>query len=244
MTRREEILLQALGKIAKEYSSPERMASVIEHTLLKPNSGLEKALQVIEESSKYGFACAVLTPYHTRRVASAADDLGVKLCTVIGFPGGFQPLKAKLSEIEYVVDVVHGIDIVANIQAIVAGDLAEVERELGELVEYSKENGVDHVKVIVEAPLLDDNTLALAVRAVANAGADYVKTSTGVYSKGGDPLTVLRTSTLAREYNLMVKAAGGIRTAIDAFMALASGAHRLGTSSGPQVIETFKRLTQ
>lgn len=235
-------LIEALARVAREYGSAERLASVIEHTMLSPNKGVKEAMRIVDESSSYGFACAVLTPYHATKVAGYARDKGVELCAVIGFPGGFQPVSAKRAEIMHVASLVSGVDIVANIQALVDGDPGVAE-ELGELVDYAREAGVGHVKIIVEAPLLDDEALARAVEAVAEAGADYVKTSTGVYSKGGDPVTVLRTFQHAEGYGLKVKAAGGIRTALDALLALAAGAARLGTSSGPRVVETLERLT-
>ena len=235
-------MLEALERVIREYDSPGKIARVIDHTLLSPGSGLEKALQVVEDVGKYGFHCAMLSPYHVVKVQEAARNLGVKLCSVIGFPSGFPPLAAKRAELENIASIVDEVDIVANIQALIAGDSGIVEDELTDLVEVAKSQGVRVVKVIVEAPLLDDNTLALAVKTVASARADYVKTSTGVYSKGGDPMTVLRVSHLASQYSLKVKAAGGIRTGIDALLALASGADRIGTSSGPRVIESFKRL--
>ena len=235
-------LLESLEEVAARYRDPGELAAVIDHTLLQPGAGVDEALRVVEEASRYGFHCAMLSPYHAVRVAGEARSLGVRLCTVIGFPAGYSHGEAKLAELRYVSGSVEEVDIVANVQAALAGDIGYVAEELRELVEAARELGVGVVKVIVEAPLLDDNTLALLVDAVARSGADYVKTSTGVYSKGGDVYTVLRVSQLARPRGLRVKAAGGIRTGIDALLALASGADRLGTSSGPQVVESYGRL--
>ncbi len=233
-------ILGSLEEQLRRFDSPEKLASVIDHTLLAPNAGLEDALRVVEETVKYGFHCAMLTPYHVVRTARTAEDLGVRLCTVIGFPGGFQAGEAKRAEIQAVAGLVEEVDIVANIQAAKAGDQALIEGELSGLVEEAREAGVKTVKVIVEAPLLDDDTLALLVKSVAEAGADYAKTSTGVYSKGGDVFTVLRVAQLAKPLGLKVKAAGGIRNAVDALLALASGADRLGSSSSVKIIESYK----
>ncbi len=233
-------LLASLEEQARRFDSPEKLASVIDHTLLDPGAGQDAALRVVEEASRYGFHCAMLSPYHVVRVRDAAESLGVRLCTVVGFPSGFQHGEAKAAEIRYVSGSVEEIDVVANIQAALAGEISYVEEEVAGLVEEAREAGVKVVKVIVEAPLLDDDTLASIVRAVSRAGADYVKTSTGVYTKGGDVFTVLRVHQLAAPLGLRVKAAGGIRNAVDALLALASGADRIGTSSGPRVVESYK----
>jgi len=137
-------------------------------------------------------------------------------------------------------EVVEEVDVVANIQAARAGDQGGLLEELGAVVEEARGLGVKVVKVIVEAPLVDDDTLALLVDAASRAGADYVKTSTGVYSRGGDVFTVLRVSSLAAPRGLRVKAAGGIRNAVDALLALASGAERIGSSRSIDVIESYK----
>ncbi len=235
-------ILYSLERIAREYDDPSKLARVIDHTLLSPSAGVDDALRVVEEASRYGFHCAMLAPYHVARVARAARDLGVPLCTVVGFPGGFQSVQAKVAEIEDVASLVEEVDVVANVQALAAGDAEYVGSELEALVGEAREAGVRTVKVIVEAPLLDDNTLALAVELVAKAGADYVKTSTGVYSKGGDVYTILRVRHFAEKHGIPVKAAGGIRTGLDALLALASGASRIGSSSGPRIVESYKRL--
>jgi len=235
-------VLESLAEAARRFGSPEELAKIIDHTLLRPHASVDDALRTIEETARYGFHCAMLNPYHILRVHREAEQAGVRLCSVVGFPAGFQPPESKVSEAAWVAEYVDEVDVVANISAALAGDFGLVEEELSAIVDETRERGVKTIKVIVEAPLLDDNTLALIVQAAKRAGAEYVKTSTGVYSKGGDVFTVLRLSELARPLGLRVKAAGGIRNAVDALLAVASGADRIGTSSGPQVVESFRRL--
>jgi len=236
-------VLESLAEAARRFGGPEELARIIDHTLLQPSASVDDALRVVEEAQRYGFHCAMLNPYHVLRVHREAGQAGVRLCSVAGFPAGFQPPESKAAEVAWVAEYVDELDIVANISAALAGDLGLVEEELAALVEEARGRGVRVVKVIVEAPLLDDNTLALIVQAVKKAGADYAKTSTGVYSKGGDVFTVLRLSSLAKPLGLRVKAAGGIRNAVDALLAVASGADRIGSSSGPSIIESFRKLT-
>ncbi len=230
-----------LSRAAKEIPA-EKMASLIDHTLLKPTSRLDDVLRVIEETQRYGFRCAIIPPSLVYRAKSYASETGVDLCTVVGFPAGFAPAEAKREEANIIAEYVSEADIVAPLWAAVEGDYGYVKEELAALVETLREGGVKIVKIIVEAPLVDDNTLHILVKASKEAGADFVKTSTGVYSKGGDPNTVLRLYTAAKPYGLRVKAAGGIRTGIDALLAIISGAERIGTSSGPKVIESYRRL--
>ncbi len=237
----QESLLEHLAKVASSLTS-ERLASMIDHTLLSPLSTTEKALRLVEEAARYGFACAMVPPSLVRSVYPYARDAGVKLCTVAGFPSGFMPGEAKAVEVRLVSSYVDEIDIVAPLWAAAEGDHSYVVDELSTLVEEARSAGVKIIKVIVEAPLVDDEALVLLVRASKEAGADFVKTSTGVYSKGGDPATVLRLASVAKPHGLQVKAAGGIRTGLDAVLAIAAGASRIGTSSGVRVLESFREL--
>ncbi len=222
--------------------SVEGLASMIDNTKLTPTISYDEVVRLVEETSKFRFKCAMLPPTYIPRVFDIAKTLNVPLCTVIGFPSGYQPAEAKRSEILYVSEYVEEIDIVAPVWAAKTGDYAYVVEELAMLVDVAKENGIKTVKIIVMAPLVNDSVLNQLVEASYKAGADFVKTSTGVYSKGGDPRTVLRLSEIAQNYNLKVKAAGGIRTAIDAILAIASGAQRIGTSSARNIIEDYKTL--
>ncbi|MCE4624602.1 MAG: deoxyribose-phosphate aldolase [Desulfurococcales archaeon] len=236
-----ERLRRMLGELVS-LLPPERLAGLIDNTVLRPAMRLEDAIKLIEETHEYGFYCAMIPPSHVRRAHPYAGDLGVRLCTVVGFPSGFQPGEAKMVELSLVSSFVEEVDLVAPLWAAVEGDYDYVRSELSEFVETARSGGVKVVKVIVEAPLVGDDALSIMVRASAEAGADYVKTSTGVYSKGGDPATVMRLAEAAAPYRLKVKAAGGIRTGLDAILAIAAGADRVGTSSAVRVIETYKTL--
>lgn len=234
-------LLEHLTSVARSLT-PEKLASMIDHTLLNPLSTTDKALRLIEETARHGFACAMVPPSLVRHVHPYARDAGVRLCTVIGFPSGFIPGEAKAVEARLVSGFVDELDVVAPLWAAAEGDYSYVVEELSTIIEEARGSGVKIVKVIVEAPLVDDEALVLLVKASKEAGADFVKTSTGVYSKGGDPATVLRLSSVAKPHGLEVKAAGGIRTGLDAVLAIAAGASRIGTSSGVRVLESFREL--
>lgn len=235
-------LLKTIIEKTLSQLTPEEAAGLIDNTLLSPRTTIPDALRLIEETARYGFNCAMIPSALVYRVYDAAKSLGTRLCTVIGFPLGAVAADSKRAEILTVSSYVEEIDIVAPIWAAESGNYDYLVEELKELVTTAKEHDIGTVKIIVTAPLVSDNVLAMLVEASAKAGADYVKTSTGVYSKGGDPRTVLRLSELAEKYGLKVKAAGGIRTAIDMILALASGAHRIGTSAGVRILEDYKRL--
>ncbi|MFN4045723.1 MAG: deoxyribose-phosphate aldolase, partial [Acidilobaceae archaeon] len=159
-----------------------------------------------------------------------------------GFPSGFSGLRAKIVEVEEALS--HGaveVDVVANFTLARSGLVGELLGELSAIVDVARSYGA-LVKVIVEAPLHSDGELEVLVEASSRAGAHFVKTSTGVYSKGGDPWTVYRLYRLASPRGLKVKAAGGVRGYFDALLALAFGADRVGTSSAGQVIGSMLKF--
>ncbi|MCE4601649.1 MAG: deoxyribose-phosphate aldolase [Desulfurococcales archaeon] len=213
---------------------PEDLAKMIDSTLLKPTARARDALELVREAASMGFHCAMLPPTLVEDARREAEELGVRLCSVTGFPSGMHPLKAKLAEVQHLASLgVVEVDVVPN--------LATGE-DLEALVEGARQAGVKVVKVIVEAPIQDDASLARLVEAASRAGADYVKTSTGVYSKGGDYDTVHRLHMLAAPRGLRVKAAGGIRNGLQAILAIAAGASRIGTSSGAGVLRSYREL--
>ncbi|MEB3860368.1 MAG: deoxyribose-phosphate aldolase [Desulfurococcales archaeon] len=216
------------------------LANMIDATLLGPVIARSKVEDLVNKVSSMGFKCAMLPPSYLSLARGLAKDLGVELCTVIGFPGGFSSLRAKKAELEDVagIEQVTEVDIVPDFSRLLVDRVGE---EIAVLAELARQHDLV-VKVIVEAPLVDDDQLAALVESCRDAGVDYVKTSTGVYSKGGDYKTVARLSRLASKHGLRVKAAGGIRDALSAVLAIAAGASRLGTSSFVEVIEDYSRL--
>ncbi|MCE4599403.1 MAG: deoxyribose-phosphate aldolase [Desulfurococcales archaeon] len=217
------------------------LASMIDATILDPRIKYKHLLEAVDVTAKYSFKCLMIPPNFTIKLYKQAEKMGVKLCTVVGFPSGFSGVNAKVSELKTVGEFVDEIDIVPDFSRIETGIEGLVE-ELGLLTETARSMGIKVVKVIVESPLLSDEELELIVNASSRVGADYVKTSTGVYSKGGDYYNVARLYRMASNYGLKVKASGGIKTGLDAILALAAGATRIGTSSAVRVIESYKEL--
>ena len=219
----------------KKVSGRKDLASMIDATILSPSATEREVMKLVEEAAGEGYACIVTTPLHLSSVSREAERLGVKLCSVIGFPLGSHPLEAKLAEARLAVE--SGASELDLVPALWRG-VWYVEEEVKAVVEVAGEAGA-RVKVIVEAPLWDDEKLRGFVEAAARAGAWMVKTSTGVYTKGGDPYTGSRLYSMAEPYGLQVKASGGIRTGLDALLAVGAGASRIGTSTPGRVLATL-----
>ena len=219
----------------KRVSGREDVASMIDATILSPTATESDVERLVEEAANEGYACVVTTPLHVVSVARRAEGLGVNLCSVVGFPLGSHPLEAKLAEARAALEA--GASELDLVPALWRG-VGYVEEEVKAVVEVAREAGA-RVKVIVEAQLWDDERLRGLVEAAARAGAWMVKTSTGVYTKGGDPYTVSRLYRVAEPYGLHVKASGGIRTGLDALLAVGAGASRVGTSTPGKVLATL-----
>ncbi len=214
------------------------LAASIDHTVLKPETTPDMVERVVREAERYGFACAVVPPTYVDYAVSIST---ARICTVVGFPFGYAPLKAKEAELEHVLS--HGaaeVDVVMNVAFFKAGRLRQIEEELSLLTRLAKERGAV-VKVIIETSLLDDGEIVEASRLVERVGADYVKTNTGYGKRGATVRDVLIIRGAVSE-GMGVKAAGGIRTAVDALLMLEAGANRIGTSTGPQIVEDLGRL--
>ncbi|MEM1872999.1 MAG: deoxyribose-phosphate aldolase [Acidilobaceae archaeon] len=238
--------MSSIAERLEKFSRVElrELSSMIESTLLDPVARLESYFRLVDEASAYGFYCVVVPSSIVGLVSGYAAERGVRLCGVAGFPGGFAPLKSKLAEVEELASRgVAEVDIVPNFALLKSGLLSELESELSTLVDAALAGGASS-KVIVEAPLLSDSELEALVDVARRCRARFVKTSTGVYSKGGDPLTVRRVYELASPRGLLVKASGGIRTFFDALLALSAGASRIGTSTAGLVVETFAKFRE
>jgi deoxyribose-phosphate aldolase len=206
---------------------------VFDHTILKPDATREEVARVCREAREYGFASVCVNGCHTAFVAEQLAGSSVKVCTVVGFPLGQMTMAMKCAETEAAVgDGAAEIDMVINVGALKDGRDEYVREEIRQVKAAC---GGALLKVIIEACLLTDAEKKRACRLAMEAGADYVKTSTG-FASGGATITDVM---LMREEvgdRLGVKASGGIRTRSAAVAMLEAGATRLGTSQAVGII--------
>ncbi|WP_400193511.1 deoxyribose-phosphate aldolase [Hymenobacter sp. B81] len=210
---------------------PQNLAPRIDHTLLKPEATQPHIEQLCAEARAAGFASVCVPPCYVTSAVNALYDSGVAVCTVVGFPLGYQLTKVKFFEAhQALADGATEIDVVMNVAAFKSGRLAEVEDELSQLAELCHFRG-GLLKVIIETALLAPEEIVLACELCAEAGADFVKTSTGFASRGAsvEDVQLMRRHLPA---HIRIKAAGGIRTHAQALALVQAGADRLGASAG------------
>jgi deoxyribose-phosphate aldolase len=227
-----ERLSSTIGVIPEDAS----LAKMIDHTLLKPDATQEQIAQLCFEARKYGFASVCVNPTWVELCAKLLEGSDVKVCTVIGFPLGATSPEVKSYETQVAIE--HGateIDMVINIGALKARDLDLVAKDIRGVVQTSHARGAI-VKVIIEAILLTDEEKTIACLLSKEAGADFVKTSTGFASGGA---TVKDVALMRRVVgpDMGVKAAGGVRTYEDAENMIKAGATRIGASAGVKILQ-------
>lgn len=202
------------------------IAHYIDHTLLKPVCTWNQIKELCEEAIRYETASVCIPPCYIKRVKDTFGDK-IVIATVIGFPLGYMTTKAKEEETKLaLLDGADEIDMVINITDVKNGDYKKVEDEIALL---KKATGSKILKVIVETCYLTDNEKIAMCHAVTNAGANYIKTSTGFGSAGA----TLEDIALFKKNigdNVKIKAAGGIRTAKDMQAYIDAGCSRIGTS--------------
>lgn len=204
------------------------VAGMIDHTLLKADATREQIIKLCEEAKQYGFASCCINPGYVALVSECLKGSPVKTCTVIGFPLGATTSMVKAIETrDAIADGADEIDMVINVGALKAGDHDLVRRDIEAVVNAS---GGKIVKVIIEAALLTDDEKIKACQLVKQAGADFVKTSTGFGPGGATAHDVaLMRQTVGRYMG--VKASGGIRDYAKAQEMIKAGATRIGASA-------------
>ncbi len=225
-------LSSTIGAIPRDGS----LAGMIDHTLLKPDATPDQIAQLCFEARKHGFASVCVNPTWVKLCAQLLQGSPVKVCTVIGFPLGASATEVKVFETHKAIeDGATEIDMVINIGALKARDLETVARDIRGVVLASHERGAI-VKVIFEVVLLTDEEKTIACMLSKEAGADFVKTSTGFASGGA---TVHDVALMRRVVGpeMGVKAAGGVRTFEDAQSMIQAGATRIGASAGVKIIQ-------
>jgi deoxyribose-phosphate aldolase len=227
-----ERLTSTVGVIPQDTS----LAGMIDHTLLKPDVTSDKIAQLCFEARKYHFASVCVNPTHVKLCADLLRGSDVKVCTVIGFPLGATSPEVKAFETQNALD--NGateIDMVLNIGALKAGENELVARDIRGVVETSHKAGA-LTKVIIETALLTDEEKVVACLLAKEAGADYVKTSTG-FSGGGATVHDIELMRRTVGPTIGVKASGGIHTHEEAEALVAAGATRIGASAGVKIIQ-------
>lgn len=212
------------------------LASMIDHTLLKPDATADQIAQLCYEARKYSFASVCVNPTHVELCADLLQDTKVKVCTVIGFPLGASAPEVKAFEAQQAIhDGATEIDMVINIGALKAEDYTQVAQDIREVVRVGHAAGA-LVKVIIETALLTDEEKVKACLLSKEAGADFVKTSTG-FSGGGATVEDITLMRRAVGPKMGVKASGGVRNFEDARNLVNAGATRLGASAGVKIVK-------
>src|SRR5438445_8261361 len=225
-----------IGLVLGQTASARDWASLIDHTLLKPDASETEIKRLCEEAAQYHFASVCVNPTWVRASACHLQGSGVPVCTVIGFPLGATLPDVKAYEARRsIFNGASEVDMVINIGALKSADDCLVEDDIRAVVDAAHENHI-LCKVIIETALLTDEEKVRACLAAKNAGADFVKTSTG-FAKGGATANdvALMRHTVGRA--LGVKASGGGKGIDDARAMFEAGATRIGASVGVKIAQ-------
>ncbi|CEA07536.1 Deoxyribose-phosphate aldolase 1 [Arthrobacter saudimassiliensis] len=211
------------------------LASYIDHTLLKPEASREDILKVCSEAMEYNFKSVCVNPIWVSTVHNELKGSGVLTCSVIGFPLGATTTEVKAFEAQGAVqDGADEIDMVIDIAAARRGDREALVRDIAGVAAVVHDGGAI-LKVIIETSLLSDEQKVLACEAAVEAGADFVKTSTG-FNGGGATAEDVALMRSAVGPTMGVKASGGVRNVEDARAMIEAGATRIGASSGIAIV--------
>jgi len=211
------------------------LSKYIDHTLLKPTATEMDFRKLCEEIYQNNFYSACVPPFYVGFVNELLKYSDAKVCTVIGFPLGFQSTSTKIAEVQNALaDGADELDLVMNINAFKSMAYETVKQEIKMLAEIAHEKNT-LLKVIIETAYLDNFEIRIVCEISEEASADFVKTSTGFAPNGAD----IEQVKLMREVlpsNIQIKASGGIQTYKQAMAFIEAGASRLGTSSGVTIV--------
>ncbi len=209
---------------------PQQLAAMIDHTLLAPTATAQDVAKLCDQAAEFETASVCVQPIWVAQATRRLAESPVKICTVIGFPSGAQTPETKSFETaQAIANGAEEVDMVINQAAALVADKSVLLRDIGAVVDAARGHDV-LVKVILETAALTDQAKILACEAAVEAGADFVKTSTG-FGPGGATVADVALMRKVVGSKLGVKASGGIRTRQDAVEMLRAGATRLGASS-------------
>ena len=219
----------------------QQLASMIDHSLLKPNSTLEELKKVCQEAVEYKFKAVCINPIFVGEAVSLLKGTDVLVCSVAGFPFGTHSPQTKAFETSEVIRLgAREVDMVIRVGALKDKRDQEVVDDIRAVVDAAK--GCP-VKVILETCYLTDEEKIRGCRLVMEAGASFVKTSTG-FAGGGATIEDVKLMRKTVGKNFGVKAAGGIRTLEDALKMIETGATRLGTSGSVSIMKKLDEMME
>ncbi|HDL03402.1 MAG TPA: deoxyribose-phosphate aldolase [candidate division Zixibacteria bacterium] len=215
----------------------ENLNRYFDHSLLTPETDHKAIIKLCRDAVKYDFFGIAINPYWVPYAKAELSESGVKIISVSGFPLSANTTDIKVAEaVKGVRDGADEIDMVANIGLLASGEFNKVEDEIYRI---KKELGKEIIlKVIIEAPKISVDAQVEAVKAIINAGADFVKTATGFF--GGATVDMVERLSLTANGEIKVKASGGIRTLADTLALIGAGASRIGSSASVAIMEESK----
>lgn len=214
---------------ARTITHPNQLARLIDHTLLKPDTQRTQVMRYCDEAIEYGFRSVCVNPWFVPEVAKRLSGSDVLTCSVVGFPLGATLPEAKLAETQAVLDSgADEVDMVLCISALRDGEYDRVHEDIAAI---KRACGERTLKVILETCFLNNEQKVRGCEISRDAGADFVKTSTGFGSAGATEADVHLMRQSVGDI-MGVKASGGIRSAADAMAMIRAGASRIGASSG------------
>ena len=233
----EKKVKEAQKKLESFNITKEKLASYIDHTILKPDATGEIVERVAKEALQYGFKSVCVNPSRVKMVHDILKGSTVETCSVVGFPLGAHTSYIKAKETEQAIkDGATEIDMVINIGWLKDREYAKVKEDIKDVVEAASGN---IVKVIIETCYLTFEEKIKATELVIEGGANFVKTSTG-FGTHGATLEDVALLSIVSNGQIKVKAAGGIRTYRDAALMILSGADRIGASRSINIISGLK----
>lgn len=214
-----------------------QLAKLIDSTLVKATATKGEIENLCKEAVQYGFGCVVVNPIYVRFASSLLKGSDVRVGSTVGFPFGVSlPDIKALEAVKAIEDGACELDMVMNLGAFKSGDYELVKRDIEAVTAVKRLSSGIIVKVIIETPLLTNEEKVTACKIVKEAGADFVKTSTGLFGGGATVEDVkLMRQVVGKDFG--VKAAGGIRTYADAVAMIGAGANRIGTSTAVAIIK-------
>ncbi len=211
------------------------LAGYIDHTILKPDCTLQDIKRLCEEAVQHGFPAVCVPPFYASYASGQLRGKGVKVATVIGFPMGYATTPSKVEEVKRAIDDgADEVDAVVNICAVKNRNWNFVSNDIDSMTTAAHLKG-KVIKIILETGLMTDEEITKLCEICLNAGADYIKTSTGFNGQGATIEAVRLIKSVVGD-KARIKASGGIRSRWDAERFIEAGAQRLGSSSGLAIV--------